>query len=71
MNRILEMRGGRMNDPNLTSRMRGEGPTAEQLMDLFRVACRRTGLSGPPAELSADAFKRPGDVIQLGFDLRG
>jgi len=71
VNRILEMRGGRMNDPNLTSRMRGERPTAEQLMDLFRVACRRTGLRGPPAELSADAFKRPGDVIQLGFDLRG
>lgn len=67
--RIREMRGGRLNDPDLTSRMRGEGPMAEQLMDLFRVACRKTGLDGPPAELSTDAFKRPGDVMQL--ELKG
>ena len=65
VNRILAMRGGRLNDPNLVSRMKGRGPTAEQVMQLFHVARRKAGLDGPPVELSTAAFRRPGDVIQL------
>ena len=69
VNRILAMRGGRLNDPKLVSRMKGQGPMAEQVMQLFHVARRKAGLDGPPAELSTAAFRRPGDVIQmtLGF----
>ena len=69
VNRILEMRGGRMNDPRLISRMKGQGVMADQLMELFRVACRKVGLDGPPAELSVEAFRRPGEVVQLGLDV--
>ncbi len=65
VNRIREMRGGRLNDPRLVSRMKGQGPMAKQVMQLFHVARKKVGLDGPPAELSTAAFRRPGDVIQL------
>ena len=65
VNRILAMRGGRLNDPRLRSRMKGQGPMAKQVMQLFHVARRRVGLDGPPMELSTAAFRRPGEVIQL------
>ena len=67
VNRILAMRGGRLNDPKLVSRMKGQGPMAEQVMQLFHVARRKAGLDGPPEELSTAAFRRPGDVIQMTF----
>ena len=65
VNRILAMRGGRLNDPKLVSRMKGQGPMAEQVMQLFYVARRKAGLDGPPAELSTTAFRRPGEAIQM------
>ena len=65
MNRILAMRGGRLNDPRLGSRMKGQGTMAKQIMQLFHVARRQVGLDGPPAALSTAAFRRPGEVIQM------
>jgi len=67
VNRIRAMRGGRLNDPRLVSRMTGQGPMAEQVMELFRVACQRAGLAGRLPRLSAAAFRRPGAVEQLGL----
>ena len=67
LNRIRAMRGGRLNDPHLMSRMRGQGPMAEQVIELFRVARRRVGLAGRPPALSTEAFRRPGAVEQLGL----
>ena len=69
VNRILAMRGGRLNDPRLVSRMKGQGPVAEQVMQLFHVARRKAGLDGPPAELSTASFRRPGDVKQMTLGL--
>jgi DNA repair photolyase len=69
LHRIREMRGGKLNDPNFGSRMRGEGEYANQLAVLFRAACRKAGLKGedlPP--LSTDHFRRPHDSRgQLGL----
>jgi len=45
MARIRDMRGGRENDPEFGSRMRGEGQYAELLRARFDVACRRLGLN--------------------------
>ena len=45
MARIRDMRGGRENDPEFGSRMRGEGQYAELLRGRFEVACRRFGLN--------------------------
>ena len=38
LNRIREMRGGKLNDPNFGSRMRGEGIFAEQIRQMFHIA---------------------------------
>ena len=69
VNRILAMRGGRLNDPRLVSRMQGQGPMAQQVMQLFHVARAKAGLDGPPVEPSTAAFRRPGDVIQMTLGL--
>ena len=45
MARIRDMRGGRENDPEFGSRMKGEGQYAEELRSRFEVACRRVGLN--------------------------
>jgi DNA repair photolyase len=69
LHRIREMRGGKLNDPNFGSRMRGEGEYANQLAALFRAACRKAGLNGedlPPP--STHHFRRPHDPRgQLGL----
>src|SRR5262247_1520580 len=45
MARIRDMRGGRENDPEFGSRMKGEGEYAELLRGRFEIACRRLGLN--------------------------
>jgi DNA repair photolyase len=59
LNRVRDLRGGRLNDPRFGSRMRGEGPFAEQVKALFQQAKRRYGLDRPRPELSTAAFRRP------------
>lgn len=59
LDRIRSMRGGKLNDPNFGSRMRGEGPFAEQIHKFFEVACRRAGILDRSLPLSAAAFKKP------------
>jgi DNA repair photolyase len=58
LNRVREMRGGKLNDPNFGSRMRGEGVFAEQIKSMFRLACRRSGMEFGAHELSTSAFRR-------------
>lgn len=61
LNRIREMRGGRLNDPRFGSRMSGEGVYAEHLARLFEVSCRRAGIpAGRSPALSTAAFRRSG-----------
>ncbi len=59
LNRVRDVRGGRLNDPQFGSRMRGEGAFADQAEALFEVACRRAGIAGRRPELSAAAFRVP------------
>jgi DNA repair photolyase len=44
MSRVQEMRGGRDNDPEFGSRMRGTGELAGLLETRFRLACERLGI---------------------------
>lgn len=60
LNRIRAMRGGKLNDPNFGSRMEGQGIFAEQLSQLFEVACRKAGLPSEHPPISAEHFRRPG-----------
>src|SRR5207245_9390160 len=41
LNRIRDIRGGRLNDPNFGSRLHGSGAYAEHLSELFEVSCRK------------------------------
>ena len=65
LHRIRDVRSGELNDPRFGSRMRGEGPYAEQIRQLFETARRRAGLDAPTTELSAAAFRRPRAEGQL------
>ena len=58
LNRIREMRDGKLNDPNFGSRMSGEGPFAESIHQMFELHRRRLGFSGK-LELSTNAFRHP------------
>jgi DNA repair photolyase len=58
LNQVRALRGGRLNDSQFGSRMRGEGPLAEQIAQLFRVACRRAGMADEGPELSTASFRR-------------
>lgn len=65
LGRVRGVRGGRLNDPRFGTRMRGEGPYAEQVARLFRVSCARLGLNRDRRELSTAAFRRPEPGTQL------
>ena len=60
LNRVRDIRGGRLNDPNFGTRMQGHGPYAENLAELFEVSCRKAGLNTTRPKLSAESFRRPG-----------
>jgi DNA repair photolyase len=65
LNRVREIRGGRLNDPNFKSRMQGEGVYAGHLRKLFELSCRKAGLDRPRPRLSVEAFRRPGEQMGL------
>jgi DNA repair photolyase len=60
LNRIREIRGGRLNDPHFVTRMQGSGPYAEHISELFEVSCRKAGLNSKRPKLSVGSFRRPG-----------
>lgn len=69
LNRIRDIRGGKLNDPNFGSRMRGEGVFAEQINSMFKLACRKFGIEPGATELSAAAFRRPAAPQMSLFDV--
>jgi len=66
--RIRAIRGGKLNDPRFGKRMRGEGIFADQISQMFHVACRKVGLPEDGPEMSAAAFRRP-EGTQLRLQL--
>jgi DNA repair photolyase len=60
LNRIRAIRGGKLNDPNFETRMRGEGIFAEQMTELFQLACKKAGIDKRWPELTTKYFRRPG-----------
>jgi DNA repair photolyase len=57
MSRVHAMRGGRDNDPEFGSRMRGTGEYADLLRKRFETACRRLGLNGGPRNRGLDVTR--------------
>jgi DNA repair photolyase len=67
MSIINDLRGGRDNDPEFGSRMRGQGVWAELLRTRFKKACARHGLNrGERIALRTDLFRPPaGEQMEL------
>ena len=67
LGRIRSLRGGRLNDARFGSRMRGEGPFADLIRQVFQTACQRAGFDGHGPALSTSAFRRGGMVQGVLF----
>jgi DNA repair photolyase len=71
MSLINDLRGGRDNDPNFGTRMRGRGPFADLVQRRFDLACKRLNLNTsryPP--LNTGLFRPPSanrQQLDLGF----
>ncbi|HVG24456.1 MAG TPA: PA0069 family radical SAM protein [Thermoanaerobaculia bacterium] len=58
LNRVREMRDGKLYNAQWGTRGRGTGIFADQMEALFDVTCRRLGLNETDQELSVAAFRR-------------
>jgi DNA repair photolyase len=67
LGRLREARGGCLSDARYGRRMRGDGPLAELVAQLFARARDREELAAWPGPLSAAAFRRPRAACPL-FD---
>jgi len=67
LNRIRDIRGGKLNDPHFSSRMRGQGIFAEQMEELFQMAKRKAGITRRWPNFSTEHFRRPSTSPQLGL----
>ena len=59
LNRIRDIRDGRLNDPEFGTRMRGSGAYADLIEKRFRSACTKYGLNKTETELKVDQFVAP------------
>ena len=57
--RIRQTRGGRLYQSDFGTRMRGEGPIAEQIRQTFRVFRTKLGLEAKEPELDTSQFRPP------------
>jgi DNA repair photolyase len=62
---IRAMRGGKDNDPNWFTRMRGQGAWADLLRLRFEIAQRKAGFGPPRPPLRTDLFEPPGAQMRL------
>jgi len=67
LNRVRDLRGGKLYDAKWGVRGRGEGIFAEQFRAIFDVTCRKLHLNERDYELSTAAFRRRGRQASL-FD---
>jgi DNA repair photolyase len=66
LNRLINMRDGKLYDPTFFKRDRGEGIFAEQIENLFNVSCHRNGIYQKRFELSTKHFiKQPSAQMEL------
>jgi DNA repair photolyase len=64
LNRIRDMRGGKLNDPRFGYRMSGEGIFAEQIQKLYQTARRKAGFEKSTFKISTEHFRVPGRAVQ-------
>jgi DNA repair photolyase len=65
LNRVRDMRGGKLYDAKWGVRGKGEGIFAEQIKAIFTVTTRKLGLNEEERELTTEHFRRPSDQGRL------
>jgi DNA repair photolyase len=66
LNKIREMRGGKLNVSDFRKRFMGQGEQANTIRELFYISCRKYGLNQRNFELTTTHFKSPaGKQIEL------
>ena len=65
LNRIKDLRGGKLNDANFHTRMRGQGQFAEHMKSIFDLAKRKASLDKPFPDLATCHFTRPGSQLTM------
>ncbi|MEI9902853.1 MAG: hypothetical protein WDN06_01885 [Asticcacaulis sp.] len=65
LNHIRETRGGKLNDPNFGSRMRGSGVYADMIRQRFTLAVKRYGLDTPRRESDFSRFRGGDPQMEL------
>lgn len=66
LNRIRAMRGGKLYDADFKNRMSGEGIFAEQIGQMFKVACHKYGFNRVHLHMTTEHFRRPpGNQLEL------
>lgn len=58
LNRLREVRAGKLSDSRFGTRMRGEGKVAESIKDLFHLSCKKYHLNEREIELTTSHFTR-------------
>ncbi len=61
LNRLRDIRGGKLNQNEFKERMRGNGIFAEHIKAMHQAACRKAGINGYRRKLSAANFCRPSE----------
>ncbi len=59
LNKIRDMRGGKLNNSEFRDRMRGDGNFADQIRQTFHIHTRRLGLNNDRFPISTEHFRRP------------
>jgi DNA repair photolyase len=62
LHKVRALRDGKLNDPNFITRMKGSGIFADQISQMFHIACRKAGLKDDRTPLSTEHFRRPGGL---------
>ncbi len=62
---VRQVRGGKLNVSEFGTRMRGEGPYAEQIAQMFHVFRERLGFGLHTRELTTRHFRRPGGTQMM------
>lgn len=65
LHRQEELHGGRLNDADFGTRMKGTGPFASLFAQLFALTSKKLGLNQPTRALSTSSFRKPGQLSLL------
>ena len=66
INKLMDLFGGKLYDPTFHIRGRGTGPYAEQINNISKISCRKTGINKEPLNLTTAHFRNP-KIIQLSL----